>query len=491
MGMEFLRGHGVVKRPARRGAAMGLACALLTTGCVSAVAYHAPKAGPETTCIAPAPERDLLVGIALSGGGSRAALFGAASLEALGRVRAPGGGSVLEEVAYLSSVSGGSIAAAYYASQKPPRETPVLTPEGALTSDYQAFFARFKEGLEQDFESALIWRQIGSFRWILNASLAARSLAEILSERLLGPTTFGDLAQREARGDSPQLLLNTTLYNNGRRFTLSTLPPEAGHYDFFQDLREVMARQGKTADYPPILHRRWESVLALTPLDLGIDPCPVPLAGGVAGSASFPPLVGPISFQVGEEKRYWHFGDGGLYDNTGIESLLFVFLKQLQEHKARRALIIAFDSSFPFAVGERRLSQRVEPWKLLSYDFSRIPAIMEERASAYAALFFRSMQIEGVFPDNQTMRVLFVRHTDAQWQDDLSDLPQACRNESPPLDSPTEVTERIAEIPTRLWLGSECDRQLLITAAAKVVAQSQQEIVDFLAGRPTPEGTVR
>ncbi len=469
----------------------GVVCALLTTGCVSAVAYHAPKAGPETTCIVPAPERDLLVGVALSGGGSRAALFGAASLEALGRVRAPGGGSVLEQVAYLSSVSGGSIAAAYFASQKPSREKPVLTPEGTLTDEYQAFFARFREGVEQDIESALIWRQIGSFRWILNSSLAARSLAEILNERLLGPTTLGDLAQREARGDSPQLLLNTTLYNNGRRFVITTLPQEAGHFDFFQDLRAAMARQGKTADYPPILHKRWESVLALTPLDLGIDPCPVLLAGAVAGSASFPPLVGPISFEVGEEKRYWHFGDGGLYDNTGVESLLFVFLKQLQEQKARRALIIAFDSSFPFSVGERRLSLRVEPWKLLTYDFSRIPGIMEERAGAYAALFFRSMQIEGVFPDSQTLRVLFVRHTDAKWQDDLSDLPEACRNESPPLDSPADVTERIAEIPTRLRLPSECDRQLLITAAAKVVAQSQQETVDFLAGRPTSEGTAR
>ena len=491
MGMEFLRGRGVVIRHVRRGTAMGLACALLTTGCVSAAAYRAPKAGPETTCIAPAPDRDLLVGVALSGGGSRAALFGAASLEALGRVRAPGGGSVLEQVGYLSSVSGGSIAAAYFASHKPPRETPVLTADGALTSDYQAFFARFREGVEQDIESALIWRQIGSFRWILNSSLAARSLAEILSERIVGESTFGDLAQREARGDSPRLLLNTTLYNNGRRFTLSTLPPEAGRYDLFQDLREVMVRQGKTADYPPILKQRWESVLALTPLDLGIDPCPVPVAGAVAGSASFPPLVGPISFRVGEETRYWHIGDGGLYENSGIESLLFVFLKQLQEHKARRGLIIAFDSSFPFSVGERRLSLRVEPWKLLTYDFSRIPGIMEERATAYAALFFRSMQIEGVFPDNQTLRVLFVRHTDAKWQDDLSDLPEACRNESPPLDSPTAVVERIAEIPTRLNLSSECNRQLLITAAAKVVAQNQQEIVDFLAGRPTPEGTVQ
>ncbi len=485
------RGQGSVKRHALRGIALGLVCALLATGCASALAFRARKAGPETTCIAPAPDRDLLVGVALSGGGSRAALFGAASLEALGRVQGPGGGSVLEQVGFVSSVSGGSIAASYFVSHKPPREIPVLTPDGALTGEYQAFFARFKTLLEQDIESALLWRQLGSFRWILNSSLAAQSLVEVLTERVLGPITFAELAQREARGDSPRLIINTTLYNNGRRFTLSTLPPDASHYDFFGDLRQAAARRGQTAEFPPLLVRHWESLRAVTPLDLGIDPCPVRVAAGVAGSASFPPLVGPITFRVGEEERYWHTGDGGLYENTGIESLLYVFLKQLQEKKARRALIIAFDSSFPFSVGERRLSLRVEPWKLFTYDFSRIPGIMEQRATAYQALFFRSLQIQGVFPDNQTTRVIFLRHTDAKWKDDLSDLPEACRNESPPLDSPTDVVERIAEIPTRFWLASECNRQLLITAAAKVVTQNQQEIQDFLAGRPTPERTVQ
>src|SRR5262245_22430566 len=114
--------------------------ALVLTGCASAVAIRVPQARPETACVAPAPAQETLVGVALSGGGSRAALFGAAGLEGLARLRAPGGGSVLEQVTYLSSVSGGSVAGAYYASRKPPRETPVLTPEGALSPEYEAFF---------------------------------------------------------------------------------------------------------------------------------------------------------------------------------------------------------------------------------------------------------------------------------------------------------------------------------------------------------------
>ena len=216
---------------------------------------------------------------------------------------------------------------------------------------------------------------------------------------------------------------------------------------------------------------------------------PHPPGRGRGGVGVLSPLVGPITFQVGEEELYWHTGDGGLYENQGFESLLFVFLKKLQEKTARRALILAFDSSFPFEVGERRLTRRAQPFSLWNYDYTRIPSIMEQRASTYQALFLRSMQLEGVFPDDQTVRVVPLRHTDAAWQPDLSDLPEACRQDNPGLDSPTAVVEHIAEISTRFWLASACDRQLLQVAAAKVVAQHQQEITEFLQGRAASGAT--
>jgi predicted acylesterase/phospholipase RssA len=463
--------------------------ALVLTGCASALAIRVPQVGANPACVTAAPDREMLVGVALSGGGSRAALFGAGGLEALGPLPAPGGGSVLELVTYLSSVSGGSVAATAFASQKPPRETPVLTPEGRLTAEYETFFASYQEKLSQNFESALLRRQLLSFRW-LNSSLAARSLAEVMAERLLGLTTFADLALREVRGDSPQLIINTTLYNSGRRLAFTTLPPKASHYDFYRDLRASMDRRGLTTAFPPAFLQRWEKLLTLTPLDLGIDVCPIRLAGAVAASASFPPLVGPITFQVGAEEIYWHTGDGGLYENQGLESLLFIFLKKLQEKTARRAIILAFDSSFPFEVGEHRLTRRSQPFSLRNYDYTRIPGIMEQRASTYQALFLRSMQLEGVFPDEQTIRLVHLRHTDAVWQPDLSDLPAVCRETHPALDSPAVVVEHIAEISTRFWLASACDRQLLQVAAAKVVAQHQQEITAFLQG-PTAGSAAR
>jgi hypothetical protein len=260
----------------------------------------------------------------------------------------------------------------------------------------------------------------------------------------------------------------------------TTLPPDAAQYDFIADLDRSLARQGITRTYPEVVKKRWETLLPVSPLELQIDPCPMKVATAVTGSASFPPLVGPITFTVGDDLEYWHTGDGGLYENLGLESVMFTFLKQLQDRTARRALILAVNSSYPFSVGFRVLGRRSEPWTIFNYDFSRIPSVMEERATAYWSLFYRSLQVEEVFPADTILRIMFLNHDSARWEEDLSDLPEVCRNETPPLTSPEDVQERIAELPTKFVIPSECDRQLLHTAAAKVVAQNQQAIQDFL-----------
>jgi len=175
-----------------------------------------------------------------------------------------------------------------------------------------------------------------------------------------------------------------------------------------------------------------------------------------------------------------HAGDGGLYENSGVESLLLLYLKQLQAKRTKRTLVIAFDSSYPFSVGERQLNRRSLPFTLLTFDFSRIPSIMEERATTYQALFFRTLQLEGVFPDSRTINIVFLRHSDATWAADMSDLPPACKAESEPLKTPEAVRERIAAIPTRLVITSECDQQLLSVAATKLVDENRTAILDFL-----------
>jgi hypothetical protein len=286
------------------------------------------------------------------------------------------------------------------------------------------------------------------------------------------------LARREAQGDSPHLIVNTTLYNNGRRFILTTLPGEASRYDVFLDLDRLPGAKKLDQEVEHILRSRWETLLSVTPQDLKMNVCPLKVAGAVAASMSFPPVIGPISFRVEDQDLYWHAGDGGLADNTGAESLLMVFLKRLQEGRARRALIISLDSSFPFAIGGEVLNHRAEGFSFMSYDFSRIPSIMEERATAYRAWFFRMAQREGMISDQ--LKVIVLRHTDAEWKEDLSDLPDSCRKEEVTWKMRKEVIARLAGIATRLWLASPCDRDLALAAAAKVVAQNEGMIRQFL-----------
>ena len=92
----------------------------------------------------------------------------------------------------------------------------VLNADGTLSEAYRAFFEKYRAYLSQDFETSLIWHQLLSFRW-LNSALAARTLAEILGERLYGTARLQDISAREEAGDRPGLIINTTLYNNGRR----------------------------------------------------------------------------------------------------------------------------------------------------------------------------------------------------------------------------------------------------------------------------------
>ena len=459
--------------------ALGLVCAIVLAGCASSHYLPVKRADVVGSCATTVPDRDLLVGVALSGGGSRAALFGAAGLEALATVRTADGAPVLEKVSHLSSVSGGSLAATYYALKKPGRDVKMLNGDGTLSETYRAFFAQYRADLSQDFESALIRRQLLSFRWV-NSALAARTLAEILGDRLYGTARFEELSAREKAGDSPGLIVNTTLYNNGRRLAVTALPSEAFDYDFFGDLERSLQARGRALEASPVMEERWKLLRPMTPIEIGIDPCQTHLNGVAAASAAFPPLVGPITMRIGQEDVYWHAGDGGLYENQGVETLLFLYLKQIQAKRAKRAYVIIFDSSFPFSVGEEKLLRRSLPFSLLTFDFSRIPSIMEERATTYQALFFRSLQLEGVFPDSRTITVIRLRHTDAKWAADLSDLPPSCRSETPALQTPRAVTERIAEIPTRLVLSSACDRDLLATAATKLVAEHRQEILEFL-----------
>jgi hypothetical protein len=224
--------------------------------------------------------------------------------------------------------------------------------------------------------------------------------------------------------------------------------------------------------------------------DFAIDGRQVPLSYAVAASASFPFLIGPISVERSDNKgTYLHVGDGGLFDNQGTESMVQLFLKQLQENPARRALVIAFDSSFPFWIKNPTFNTLHDGFKIFLDDPGRIVGIMEQRANAYQAMVWHILQShEIVLPDDRTMKVIVIRHTDEEiWPESAAELeailPVTCRKAGKVFPTRETLREHLALIPTKFKLPSACDKDLLALAARRGVASKQKEITDFLAAR--------
>lgn len=274
-------------------------------------------------------------------------------------------------------------------------------------------------------------------------------------------------------------MVNTTLYNNGRRFLLSTIPREQLRFNWSEAVSRV-STIAMSPEYQAAVSVRAEELNTVTPQDLHLNVCATKVAASVAGSMSFPPVIGPISLMDSKEERYWHVGDGGMSDNTGGESLLMLMLRGMQEGRFHRALLIAIDSSFPFEVGGLELNKRQDAFSIFNYDYSRIPSIMEERSLAYRGLFLLLAQQLKMAPGPDRLSLVRLRHTDAQWAEDLSDLPNSCSKEKVNWKSPADVGQRLAGIVTRLWLESTCDRDLVLMAAAKVVQQNEGKIRAFL-----------
>lgn len=108
------------------------------------------------------------IGLALSGGGYRAAAYHIGTLRALNRL------GVLENVDVISSVSGGSITAAYYALNK---------------DDYKTFEKNFSKCLSKGVLASSVWYLVAMCFLMFAISTALGHLIAAIMSRLL-PTHF-------------------------------------------------------------------------------------------------------------------------------------------------------------------------------------------------------------------------------------------------------------------------------------------------------------
>lgn len=257
---------------------------------------------------------DMLIILAFSGGGTRAASFSYGVLEELARTEVVVKGKkrrLIDEVDVISAVSGGSFPAAYYALYG-----------DRIFSDFEGKF------LKKDVESGLIARLINPGNWFRLASPAfSRSdmASEYYDDEIFSGATFGDLSGR----DAPLLMINATDVSTGARFVFTRHQFDIICSDFgrYPISRAVAA----SAAYPP----------ALSPVTLR----------NYAGSCGYeesawmrkidredPHVSGRAllrvrelrSFQESRNRPYLHLFDGGISDNLGLRGVL-EFLDMLEQ----------------------------------------------------------------------------------------------------------------------------------------------------------------
>jgi predicted acylesterase/phospholipase RssA len=363
---------------------------------------------PCATCAPPASED--FFGVAISGGGSRAAVFGAAALEALAAK------GVLKDVTHLSSVSGGSFAASYYALKKP--STP-------------AEFAEFRSVMRKNFFFQMEKRQVFKpGRW-LSSTRRLISLGNTLDDAFLNDATFADLAP------SPVLILNAARYDDGRRFIFSNLalPDEDPGFEPYSE----------------------ETLRAASFSRHGCEhaaPGAFPLSLAVASSAAFPLLFGPAAFEMpancaGGGPIYWHLGDGGVVDNTGADTLEELVMRAFKKGEITKALILSIDAGRRSGAEEMMAQRDLRLW---TRDPGRIVDVATMRAEAYRELVRRHARAVR----DADFEVVTLRYTDAK----IEDWPSSCDEG----DRKKPVRERLALIPTALDI-SDCDADLMEAAA--------------------------
>lgn len=268
---------------------------------------------------------DLVVILTLSGGGSRAAWFAAAIMFELENLP---GLNLLHEVDAISSVSGGSLAAAYY----------------CISSDVEHEWRPTweREAVCELLSRNYVARWIANWFWPHNVLLLnftaydkADIMAEVFADNLFDVSglgrqpTLGDLDP-----DRPVLILNAT---DGTRDLAEHRGESTGE----------LLREGE-------LH--FGRVFTFTTEDftdkLGSDINRYELARAVMASACFPgafPYMSLRNFRAGsdDEVKFVHVFDGGNSDNLGLLSARRI-IKQLEtgpfSRRPRGYIVISVDA---------------------------------------------------------------------------------------------------------------------------------------------------
>ena len=241
--------------------------------------------------------------IGMSGGGTRAAAFSYGVLQELRDTTYTDRGKeqrLLDEVDYISSVSGGSFTAAYYSLYG-----------DRIFEDYETIFLR------QNVQKTLIGSLLNPFNWF-NALFKGFNRTEVAidyyDKNIFRGSTFNDIFDR----DGPYLAINSTDLGIGARFTFTQerfnlLCSDIGT---FKVARAVAASSAVPVAFAPITLRNYDTCNFKVPAWLNSK------HKHIEDNPRLDALVDALNSYLDKENRpYIHLVDGGITDNLGIRSL--------------------------------------------------------------------------------------------------------------------------------------------------------------------------
>jgi NTE family protein len=301
--------------PPRVPAWLILALVILLGGCASRpINPPITQADPNTgyrfeTRQAQAKDKDNLVILAFSGGGTRAAAFSYGVLEFLRKTEivGPKGNKVrlLDEVDVITGVSGGSFTALAYGLYG-----------DKLFAEYEQRF------LKRNVQGEIITRTLSPANWgnLMSTGWGRSELAaELYDEILFNGATFGDLN----RGDGPLILASATDISTGSRFVFNQRIFDV----ICSDLNAVpLSRAAAASSAVPVVLSSItinnyggtcnRTTPALVKLFVDSDNPPRPAARAIRS------LKAEEAYGDSVHRPYIHLVDGGVSDNVGMRAVL-------------------------------------------------------------------------------------------------------------------------------------------------------------------------
>jgi hypothetical protein len=277
----------------------------------------------------PGQDSTLAVALAISGGGSRAANFGIGIMLGLEQLALGEGENMLQEVDYISTVSGGGFAGGAY-----------------VTALYEhRFFNReepfsLKAYLDRQIKEALAFSYAGV---LLRANFNPRLLFSYVDEgdaleRAIDEHVMGYKRRRKLSDEKCESLLLGQFFvpHNSTRpvlypmfITNSSILRTMAIFPFTPDILDRYQITGYT-------HRLQRVV------EDSLSPFRVPVSVGVKASGSFPVLISnsTLRSRYNATRPFLHLIDGAMAENIGY----YTALQALRQEQARRKLLLIIDA---------------------------------------------------------------------------------------------------------------------------------------------------